>query len=312
MQPAKIEAQTSVSFFPNPFPALWASEWGEDEFGLWMALTFQGVRQAFRWIAPGTFLMGSPEDEPERYDDETQHPVTLTQGYWLADTACTQALWQAVMGKNPAYFKDDANNPVEQVSWNDVQQFIDKLNGLIPNLNARLPTEAQWEYACRAGTTTPFSFGKNITPEQVNYNGEHPYAGGKEGLYRGKTVPVKSLPPNPWGLYEMHGNVCEWCQDWYGDHPAEPRVDPISPSEGAYRVLRGGSWTTYGGGDMRSAHRNKVEPNSHNGLVGFRLSLGQVASTRQGEQARRPTRPAGQPQAERGGPGGRRVGPTHI
>jgi formylglycine-generating enzyme len=278
MQLAKTEAQTSASFFPNPFPALWAGEWGEDEFGLWMVLTFQGVRQVFRWILPGTFLMGSPKSEPERYDDETQHPVTLTQGYWLADTACTQALWEAVMGENPAYFKDDANNPVERVSWDDVQQFIDKLNGLIPTLNARLPTEAQWEYACRAGTTTPFSFGKNITPEQVNYNGNYPYAGGKEGLYRKKTVPVKSLPLNPWGLFEMHGNVWEWCSDWFvSDYPTESVVDPEGPPSGASRVLRGGSWDDFGR-YVRSAHRIRHQP-GYRSAVGFRLSLGQVAST---------------------------------
>jgi formylglycine-generating enzyme len=274
MQPAKTKAQISVSFFPNPFPALWAGEWGEDEFGLWMALAFKGVRQVFRWILPGTFLVGSPESEPERFDDETQHLVTLTQGYWLADSACTQVLWRAVMGDNPSRFQDDEQNPVEQVSWNGVQQFINKLNGLIPNLNARLPTEAQWEYACRAGTTTPFSFGKNITPEQVNYNGNYPYAGGKEGLYRGKTVPVKSLPSNPWGLYEMHGNVWEWCNDWYGDYPAEPGVDPIGPSEGADRVLRGGSWNIHGR-DVRSANRDRDEPSYRDYSVGFRLSLGQ-------------------------------------
>jgi sulfatase modifying factor 1 len=275
MQPAKTKAQISVSFFPNPFPALWASEWGEDEFGLWMALTFQGIRQVFRWISPGTFLMGSPEDEPERYDDETQHPVTLTQGYWLADTACTQALWEAVMGKNPAYFKDDANNPVERVSWNGVQEFIAKLNSLVPALEARLPTEAQWEYACRAGTTTPFSFGKNITPEQVNYNGNYPYAGGKEGLYRGKTVPVKSLPPNPWGLFEMHGNVWEWCNDWFvGDYPMESVVDPNGPPSGANRVLRGGSWNNYGR-SVRSAYRYRRGPDARYGSLGLRLSLGQ-------------------------------------
>jgi sulfatase modifying factor 1 len=274
MQSAKIEAQTNVSFFPNPFPTPWASEWGEDEFGLWMALIFQGVRQAFRWILPGTFLMGSPKSEPERYYDETQHPVTLTQGYWLADTACTQALWEAVTGENPAYFKDDANNPVERVSWNSVQEFIARLNSLVPELEARLPTEAQWEYACRAGTTTPFSFGENITPEQVNYNGEYRYAGGKRGLYRGKTVPVKSLPPNPWDLYEMHGNVWEWCQDWYGDYPAEPGVDPIGPSEGAHRVLRGGSGRS-GGKRVRSAHRRRGGVPDDRGGIGFRLSLGQ-------------------------------------
>jgi formylglycine-generating enzyme len=274
MQPAKTKAQISVSFFPNPFPALWASEWGEDEFGLWMALIFQGVRQVFRWILPGTFLMGSPKSEPKRYGDETQHPVTLTQGYWLADTACTQALWQAVMGENPAYFKDDANNPVEQVSWNSAQEFIARLNSLLPELEARLPTGAQWEYACRAGTTTPFSFGKNITPEQVNYHGRYPYAGGKKGSFREKTVPVKSLPPNPWGLYEMHGNVWEWCNDWFSDYPSAPVIDPVGPSNGAYRVLRGGSWKN-DGRDVRSAYRYWDEPDDRHDDLGFRLSLGQ-------------------------------------
>ena len=109
-------------------------------------------------------------------------------------------------------------------------------------MNARLPTEAEWEYACRAGTNTPFSFGDNITPEQVNYDGNYPYADGKKGLYREKTVPVKSLPANAWGLYEMHGNVWEWCQDWYGDYPAEPVTNPEGSQAGVERVVRGGSW----------------------------------------------------------------------
>ncbi|TAN53775.1 MAG: formylglycine-generating enzyme family protein, partial [Methylococcaceae bacterium] len=154
---------------PRPFPSDWASAWGEDEYGLWMALNFRGARQAFRWIAPGSFLMGSPEDEPQRNDNETLHPVTLTQGYWLADTACTQALWQALMGDNPSRFPDDPDNPVENVSWGMAQDFIVRLNAAVPGLHAGLPTEAQWEYACRAGTQTPFAFGANITPERVNY-----------------------------------------------------------------------------------------------------------------------------------------------
>jgi formylglycine-generating enzyme len=262
----------------------WGADLGYDVYGLYADLEIKGVTQRFRWIAPGAFLMGSPEDEPERYINETRHQVTLTQGYWLADSTCTQALWRAVMGSNPSRFQDDEQNPVEQVSWSDVQQFIDKLNRLIPNLNARLPTEAQWEYACRAGTTTPFSFDKNITPEQVNYNGEYPYTGGKEGLYRGKTVPVKSLPPNPWGLYEMHGNVWEWCNDWFGpvgyDYPSAPVIDPVGASKGADRVLRGGSWDDYGR-DVRSAHSNRYGPADRDYDLGFRLSLGPVASTRQ-------------------------------
>jgi formylglycine-generating enzyme required for sulfatase activity len=257
----------------------WATRLGRDPHGLYADLEIKGVTQRFRWIVPGTFLMGSPKDETERSDDETQHPVTLTQGYWMADKACTQALWRAVMGENPAYFKDNVNNPVEQVSWNDVQEFIIRLNNLVPELEARLPTEAQWEYACRAGTTTPFSFGENITPEQVNYDGNYPYANGEKGLSRGKTIPVKSLPPNPWGLYEMHGNVWEWCYDWYGDYPSEPVVDPVEPSTGATRVLRGGSGGSIGGG-VHSASRHGGGP-GYRGSIGFRLSLGQVASTRQ-------------------------------
>jgi hypothetical protein len=171
----------------------------------------------------------------------------LSRGFWLADTACTQALWQAVTGAKPSYFKDDARNPVENVSWDEVQAFLSELNRRVPGLQARLPSEAEWEYACRAGTTTPFSFGDNITPEQVNYDGNYPYAGGEKGLYRQKTVPAGSLPANPWGLYEMHGNVWEWCADWYGDYPNTPQVDPTGPQTGASRVLRGGSWTSTAG-----------------------------------------------------------------
>jgi formylglycine-generating enzyme required for sulfatase activity len=272
----KTEPDPVTDFFPEPFPAEWAREWGQDEFGLWMALLFRDVRQVLRWIPPGSFRMGSPGDEPERDEDETQHRATLTQGYWLADSACTQALWQTVMGNNPANFQDDINNPVERVSWNDVQQFLQRLNGLVPGLTARLPIEAEWEYACRAGTKTPFSFGDNITPEQVNYDGDYPYAGADKGLNRGKTVSVKSLPPNPWGLYEMHGNVWEWCQDWYSDYPAEPVTDPVGPETGVGRVLRGGSWFDRGW-FVRSAARSRYEPDYRNSGIGFRFALGQGA-----------------------------------
>ena len=186
--------------FPPQFPANWAVEWGEDGFGLFMVLEVKGVQQRFRWLLPGTFLMGSPEGEPERWNGETLHRVTLSQGFWLADTACTQALWQAVTGENPSSFNEDGNNPVENVSWHDAQAFNLKLNSLFPELAARLPTEAEWEYACRAGTVTPFSFGENITPEQVNYNGNHPYNNGPKGLYQGKNRAGKIPAGQPLGF----------------------------------------------------------------------------------------------------------------
>ena len=265
------------SFFPPQFPPFWAVEWGQHRrFGLYAWLRVNDVLQCFRWIEPGTFLMGSPETEAERSGDETQHAVTLSKGFWLADTACTQALWLAVMGENPSGFKEDVNNPVEQVSWEDVQRFIKALNGLFTELNARLPTEAEWEYACRAGTTTAFAFGENISPEQVNYNGNFPYVNGAKGLYREKTVPVKLLPPNSWGLYEMHGNVLEWCADWYAadyDTTVEAATDPAGPTTGTDRVLRGGYWSN-GGWRCRSADRSWGGPDKRNYFIGFRLALG--------------------------------------
>lgn len=210
----------------------WATKAGRDDHGRYADLKVQGVVQRFRWIAAGTFMMGSPASEPKRLDSEVQHQVTLTKGYWLADTACTQALWQAVMGNNPADFKDNTNNPVEQVNWNDVQAFIQKLNGMVSGLAARLPTEAEWEYACRAGTTTAYSCGDSMTAQQANF--------GKSG----KTLPVKSFAPNAWGLYQMHGNVCEWCEDGYGDYPTQAVTDPQGAASSSYRVLRGGSWSS--------------------------------------------------------------------
>ena len=271
-------------------PPAWAVRHGTDEFGFWAEFDVKGrsstVTQRCRWIAPGTFLMGSPPDEVDWRSDEIQHEVALTRGYWLADTACTQALWQAVMGDNPSHFKGDPANPVEQVSGNDVQTCLDRLNNLVPGLAAGLPSEAQWENACRAGTTTPFSFGKNITPEQVNYDGNNPYADGKTGLYRRRTVPVKSLPPNPWGLYEMHGNVLEWCADWYGDYTKGPQIDPPGRPEGVERVLRGGSWS--GRGKLcRAAYRDWYDQGFRDFTIGFRLAPGQKSGPAGQEAARR-------------------------
>jgi len=257
---------------PERFPARWASDWGEDPCGLWQAFTYRGVRQGLRWIPPGRFLMGSPADEHGRYDDEAQHEVILTQGLWLAETACTQALWQAVLGENPSGFKGE-RRPVENVTWEEIQRFIERLNGEIPGLGVRLPSEAEWEYACRAGTLTPFSFGEDITPEQANYDGNAPYRGGRPGLYRQKTVEVASLPANPWGLYEMHGNVWEWCRDWLADYQPGPVTDPVGPETGEWRVLRGGSWFV-GARDLRSACRFPDAPGVRIHNIGFRLARG--------------------------------------
>jgi formylglycine-generating enzyme required for sulfatase activity len=262
-----------ISTDPPVFPMEWASDWGHDAFGYWMAFTVYNVRQAFRWIRPGEFMMGSPENEPERWHDEHQHKVTLTRGYWLGETACTQELWEAVMGDNPSGFKGKSR-PVETVSWDDCMEFIRRLNGLHPGLELRLPTEAEWEAACRAGTETPFSFGKNITPDQVNYDGKNPYNDGKKGKFREKTVDVKSLPANAWGLYEMHGNVREWCSDWYGNYPDGEVIDPKGLDSGDNRVVRGGSWSN-DGGYVRSAIRFGIEPGFRNYNIGFRLARGQ-------------------------------------
>jgi formylglycine-generating enzyme required for sulfatase activity len=242
----------------------WAVEWGRDDFGLFATLEVAGTPQRLRHLPPGRFLMGSPATEPGRDSDEgPQHEVTLTRGFWLADTCCTQALWLAVMGgKNPSYFWGDASLPVDRVSWDDVQTFLGRLQRLLPKgVEGVLPTDAQWEYACRAGTQTPFSCGDALTPEQANF-----------GEILGKTVPVKSLPANPWGLYEMHGNLWEWCADDRRDYGAEPVEDPDGGRDGGDRVLRGGSWCD-GRGGARSAYRARSLHVSRYGVVGFRFAL---------------------------------------
>ena len=258
---------------PEVFPEPWACDRGEDLRGLWMAFRVEGVRQALRWIPPGEFLMGSPDTEPEREADERRHEVILTRGFWLAETACTQALWEAVTGENASRFKGP-ERPVESVSWEEVQDFLTRLDERVPGLALRLPTEAEWECACRAGTETPFWFGQSITSEQANYDGNYPYAGEEKGKHREETVEVKALPANGWGLYQMHGNVYEWCADWYGEYSEGPVVDPTGPSEGANRALRGGGWFRHGRA-LRSACRAHAVPGNRILYVGFRLARGQ-------------------------------------
>lgn len=272
---------------PPVFPYAWASSWGEDQYGLWQAFNYRGVRHAFRWIPPGTFWMGSPEGEKGRWGDEDLHEVTLSRGFWLGETTVTQALWQAVTGKNPSEFKGD-NRPVEQVGWDDAQTFIAELRALHPELKVRLPSEAEWEYACRAGSRTPFYFGEvdSLTLEKVNYRGiwEFKAETWGEGAKR-ETADVKSYPPNPWGLYEMHGNVWEWCEDAWQDHLGAASVpDPLlaeAPEPDAGRVVCGGSWYS-DGGDVRSAFRSRRGPGSRSGNLGFRLALGHPAGSSPG------------------------------
>jgi len=260
---------------PAVFPFEWASGWGEDTFGVFQEFTCKNVTQRMRWIPPGRFMMGSPGDEKERWDDESpRHEVILTHGFWLADTACTQEMWQAVMGENPSHFKDDPQNPVENVSWETIcNDFLPRINGAIPGIELGLPTEAQWEYACRSGTTTPFWWGHELTTNDANYNGNYPYAGGTKGEYREKTVPVKTFKQNPWGLWQMHGNVREWCADWFGTYPQSPVIDPHGPESGTNRVLRGGSWIS-NGRYLRSAYRDWIDPSIRIDYDGFRLARG--------------------------------------
>ncbi len=308
-----------VTVEPEPFfwrsgsAPTWASDWGTDRFGAWAAFTVTGadgapVTQRLRWIRPGRFLMGSPDSEPERSDIEgPQHEVVFERGFWLFDTACSQALWQAVMGENPSWFRSP-DRPVERVSWDDTQAFLKRIKDLVPGLGLTLPSEAHWEYACRAGTTTPFSFGATITPEQANYDGNFPYQDGPKGLDRGETVPVASLPPNLWGLYEMHGNVWEWCADhWHGSYVGAPQDGSAwlrpEASSGANRVIRGGSWIVLAR-YVRSAARGGRAPGGRLDFLGFRCARvqGTGAEPRSGAaepggvgpdgQAERPSAPA--------------------
>ena len=228
----------------------------------------------FVLIRGGTFMMGSPEREADRSTNETLHEVKVSD-FAICRYAVTQEEWQKVTGSNPSSFKGD-NLPVEKVSWDDCQAFIKKLNEKTGGGNYRLPTEAEWEYACRAGTTTPFSTGENLTTGQANYDGNYPYRDYSKGAYRKTTVPVDSFQPNGFGLYNMHGNVWEWCSDWYGSgYYEECRKqgvveNPQGLETGSGRVLRGGGWG-YDAGGCRSACRSRGHPGGRSNLVGFRL-----------------------------------------
>ena len=224
--------------------------------------------EGFVWIPPGTFVMGSPTSEEYRDSDELQHPVTLTRGFWLLDHEVTQVEYQMVMGSNPSYFKGDTL-PVEQVSWFEAVTYCQTLTerersaGRITEQQAyRLPTEAEWEYAARAGTSG-VRYGEL---DQIAWSG---FNGG------GTTHEVRGKLPNAWGLYDMIGNVWEWCGDWYGDYLSEPVTDPAGPESGTYRVFRGGDWIR-GSDYARSANRKRLLPDRSDSTIGFRLVLSSI------------------------------------
>jgi len=238
----------------------WASQIGRDVYGLWVMFEVKGIQQRMRWMPPGRFLMGSPLEEEERYDDEgPQHAVQLTRGFWLCDTPCTQALWQAVMRRNPSAVKGQ-HRPVEQVSWEECQTFLHRLNAHLSGVTLYLPTEAQWEYACRAGTKTT-RYQEDL--DTIAWYGDNS---------QGQTHEVGLKHPNAWGLYDMLGNVWEWCHDDQRDYAKSEgvMVDPLGSTEtGANRVVRGGSWN-YSARFVRAAYRSWDDPGVRSDYLGFR------------------------------------------
>jgi formylglycine-generating enzyme required for sulfatase activity len=278
----------------------WASAMGRDKFGLWVEFEVKGVTARMRWIPPGTFLMGASAAEKNwAVHDETAHPVTLTSGFWLAETPVTQALWTAVMRKNPSRFRTP-DRPVERASWDDCRMFHHKLNKLVPWLEARFPTEAEWEYACRAGTTTSTYVGDLdiVGVHNAPILDDIAWYGGNSGVdeafpnasdssdwsekhhahNRAATHPVGSKPPNPYGLRDMLGNVYEWCSDWLDDYPMKLVDDPKGPSSRGYgyqHVLRGGSWASRAR-DVRAAARFAFHAWYSNGSCGVRLARGPI------------------------------------
>lgn len=241
------------------------------------------VGMQFVYIPPGSFLMGSPPDEPGRRDDEMPHQVRISHGMYMSVTVVTQEQYKAVTGESPAAFKN-RHLPVERVTWADAVSFCEQLtqreNGFFarlkhrggPRRNYRLPTEAEWEYACRAGQQWPYAFGRRIGTDRANFDGRSPCPGEPPSKYRGSTNFVTRFKPNPWGLVDMHGNVLEWCADWYGDYPMLSILNPVGPARGNYRVARGGSWH-HGANECRSASRHRMDPAQSVNSLGFRVVL---------------------------------------
>ena len=220
----------------------------------------------FVLVKPGQFDMGADDEDD---DEKPVHHVNIDTPFYLGKCQVTQAQWEAVMGNNPSRFKGP-DHPVETVSWDDVNEFIRRLSDIEGTNQYRLPMEEEWEYACCAGTTTPFSSGETITTDQANFNGNFPVGDTPKGEYRKQTSPVGSFPPNPWGLYDMHGNVWEWTENWYRSYAAGPETEDEEHVSGAPRIIRGGSWRN-SARSCRSAKRFNITPVYRNPTVGFRL-----------------------------------------
>ena len=224
----------------------------------------------FVLIPPGEFWMGSPASEVDREGDDIHHHVRLTQAFYLSAHEVTNAQYRLLVPGHTST-ADGEQQPVTEVNHTEAVAFADWLSTQTGDTYA-LPTEAQWEYACRAGTTTVFSFGDNINPAQVNYRGDFPYNGAPVGLNRATTTDVGIFPANAWGLHDMHGNVYEWCADWYGTlsgNLTSATVDPTGDPGSGIRVIRGGSWPS-DARYARSAARNGITPTDRYNLIGFR------------------------------------------
>jgi formylglycine-generating enzyme required for sulfatase activity len=241
-------------------------------------------------IPAGKFVMGSPANEIERQSGEEQHEVAITRPFYLGVHTVTQGQYQKMMGKNPSFFQPgkggSSDHPVEQARWGDARDFCARLSALPEEEKAgrtyRLPSEAEWEYACRAGTTMPFNTGDALSSKQANFNGNFSYGGADKGPFLRKTAKVGSYPPNAWGLYDMHGNVMQWCNDWYDPdyYKKSPKENPKGPEKGVmptgfdhnfFVVVRGGCWLDEGRA-CRSARRFRLQQSEPYRWTGFRVA----------------------------------------
>ncbi len=275
-----------------------------------------GMRLA--WIPAGEFLRGSPDTEEGREPAEgPQRRIRLTRPFYLGIHEVTQGQYRHVIGKNPSFYSASGggakygirgntdNHPVETVSWEDATAFCQTLSALPaerePGRTYRLPTEAEWEYACRAGTDTPFHYGTSFSSQQANFKGKWPYGGAAEGPSPGHPVPVGSYQPNAFGLFDMHGNVWEWCQDWHSPdyYVTSPDVDPPGPDSGSRHVIRGGSWGVHSYNCRSACRSDGVHPQAYLFSLGFRVAMDRAGGTNVGDGSESEPKRNGVPQGTR-------------